>query len=49
MQTTQMEQLALMPENQKIRDNFVIAWSKINSPLYNKILVSVSGGVTVMF
>ena len=44
MQTTLMEQLALMPENQTIADNFSIAWSKINSPLYSKILVSVSGG-----
>ena len=44
MVTTQEEQLAVLPENQTIRDNFVIAWSKINSPKYEKILVSVSGG-----
>lgn len=33
-----------MPENQTIAENVVIAWNKINNPLYKSILVSVSGG-----
>lgn len=44
MHTTQTEQLELLPDNQTIRDNFVIAWSKVNSKAYDKILVAVSGG-----
>lgn len=32
------------PENQTIIDNIVIAYSKINSPLYEKIICTVSGG-----
>lgn len=32
------------PKNQIIGDNLVRAWSKINSPLYKKVLCSLSGG-----
>lgn len=32
------------PKNQTIGDNLVIAWSKINSPKYKKIVCSISGG-----
>lgn len=31
-------------KNQTIGDNLVIAWAKINSPLYKKIVCSISGG-----
>lgn len=32
------------PKNQTIGDNLVRAWAKINSPLYKKIVCSISGG-----
>lgn len=32
------------PRNQIVGDNLVRAWAKINSPLYNKIVCSTSGG-----
>lgn len=32
------------PKNQTILDNLVIAWSKINSPKYKKIVCAISGG-----
>lgn len=32
------------PANQVIRENMVIARSKINSPLYDSIICSISGG-----
>ena len=38
------ELLKSLPNNKTIVDNAVIAWSKINSPKYEKILCSVSGG-----
>lgn len=33
-----------MPHNKIIADNMIIAYSKINSPLYKNIMCSVSGG-----
>lgn len=33
-----------MPLNKTVADNFTIAWSKINSPLYKNILCTISGG-----
>ena len=38
------ELLATCPENQIIGDNLVKAWTKINSPIYKKIICSISGG-----
>lgn len=38
------ELLEIAPDNQVIIDNLVIAWNKINSPKYKKILVCISGG-----
>lgn len=39
-----MELISNAPQNQIIGDNLVRAWSKINSPKYNNILCSISGG-----
>ncbi len=40
-----IEELLLnCPVNSVIGDNMIIAWSKINSPKYKKILCSISGG-----
>lgn len=36
--------LKTCPKNQTIVDNLVRAWSKINSPLYKKLICSISGG-----
>lgn len=36
--------LDTLPCNKTVADNFTIAWSKINSPLYDKILATISGG-----
>lgn len=36
--------LETLPLNKTVADNFTIAWSKINSPLYKKILATISGG-----
>lgn len=36
--------LDTMPRNKTVVDNMIIAWSKLNSPLYNKICCSISGG-----
>ncbi len=33
-----------LPLNKTVADNFTIAWSKINSPIYKKILATISGG-----
>lgn len=41
---TLKELLAIMPKNEVIANNMIIARSKITSPLYNKIMVSISGG-----
>ena len=38
------ELLDTCPRNQIIGDNLVRAWSKINSPKYQKIVCSISGG-----
>ena len=38
------ELLNTCPRNQIIGDNLVRAWSKINSPKYQKIVCSISGG-----
>lgn len=39
-----MEVISEAPKNQIIGDNLVRAWSKINSPKYNNIVCSISGG-----
>ena len=45
MVENKLDQILLScPKNQVIGDNFVRAWSKINSPKYNKIACSISGG-----
>lgn len=41
---TLFESLAFLPCNKTVADNFTIAWSKINSPIYHKILATISGG-----
>lgn len=38
------ELLLHIPKTKTIMDNAVIAWSKINSPLYKNIICSISGG-----
>ena len=38
------ELLKNCPHNQIIGDNLIRAWSKINSPKYDKIVCSISGG-----
>lgn len=38
------ELLDTCPRNQIVGDNLVRAWSKINSPKYQKIVCSISGG-----
>lgn len=38
------ELILSLPKNQVILDNFIIAYSKINSPLYENIICSISGG-----
>lgn len=38
------ELLNTLPINKTIVDNAIIAWSKINSPLYKNIICSISGG-----
>lgn len=38
------ELLFTCPQNQIIGDNLVKAWSKINSPIYEKIICPISGG-----
>ena len=38
------ELLQTCPVNQIIGDNLIRAWSKINSPIYKKIVCSISGG-----
>ncbi len=43
-QATLFDALEKLPINQTVADNFTIAWSKINSPLYKKILCTISGG-----
>lgn len=39
-----MELISNAPQNKTIGDNLVIAWSKINSPKYRKVLCAISGG-----
>lgn len=39
-----MELISQAPRNKTIGDNLIIAWSKINSPKYEKIICSISGG-----
>ena len=43
-ETNLFDLLEVMPKNQIVVDNLVRAWSKVNSPLYNKIICSISGG-----
>lgn len=38
------KQFVDMPKNKVICDNAIIAYSKINSPIYDNIVCSVSGG-----
>lgn len=40
--------LNTLPKNKTIVDNFIIAWSKINSSKYKKIVCTISGGVIQM-
>lgn len=41
---TLFEAMDTLPLNKTVADNFTIAWSKVNSPLYDKILATISGG-----
>lgn len=41
---TSFDVLDTMPKNETIVNNILIAWSKINSPMYQNICCSVSGG-----
>lgn len=36
------------PKNKTIIDNITKAYSKINSPIYKKIMCAISGGATLM-
>ena len=36
--------LETMPRNKVVLDNLIIAWNKVNSPLYKKPVCSISGG-----
>lgn len=42
--TSLFDALGGLPLNKTVADNFTIAWSKINSPIYKKILATISGG-----
>ena len=39
-----IEAAAILPENEAIGNNFIIAWNKINSNKYKKICCTISGG-----
>lgn len=39
-----LDLLETLPKNKIVVDNFIIAYSKINSPMYKKIMCSISGG-----
>lgn len=41
------ELLKNCPKNEVILNSLIKSWSKINSPLYNKIFCSVSGGTVI--
>ena len=42
--STLFDAMETLPPSQIVADNFIIAWSKVNSPLYRKILATISGG-----